>query len=372
MPDHVVRSLGVADLGRPAFFEVGATAPRDGEFWVQTWYSGLSAGTELTLVKGTSPFLHQCWDADLRLFRDGAPDQRYPVSCLGYMEVGQVTESRTAVVAEGEMVAMAFGHRTGFRADPSRDHYVVLPDGLDPLLGIYLAQMGPICANGLLHAAAEAVGREVRTLSDGVAGRHVLITGAGVVGLLTGLFAAHHGAAYVAVADSTETRLQAAHALGLEPINDNEHDPALWCKQRWCHGPGDRGADVAFQCRSRAGALRTALRALRPQGAVIDLAFYQDGAAEVCLGEEFHHNGLAIRCAQIARVPRALAGSWTRSALSEQTLVLLQARGTEIRQHLITDLVPFAQAPGFLVDLAARRRHTLQAVFEFTGPASSA
>jgi threonine dehydrogenase-like Zn-dependent dehydrogenase len=344
---------------------VGDTPPRDGEFWVQTWYSGLSAGTELSFVKGTNPFFHQSSDRELRLFSDGAPGQRYPVLCLGYMEVGQVTDSRTAVVAEGEMVAMAFGHRTGFRADPSRDQHVVLPDGFNPLLGIYLAQMGPICANGLLHAAAEAVGREVRTLGDGVTGRHVLITGAGVVGLLTGMFAAHHGAAHVAVADSTHQRLQVAHALGLEPIDDNEHDPALWCKQRWRHGPGDRGADVAFQCRGRASALRTALRSLRPQGAVIDLAFYQDGAAEVCLGEEFHHNGLAIRCAQIARVPHALAGSWTRHQLSEQTQVLLQTRGTDIRQHLITDLVPFTEAPGFLADLATRQRHTLQAVFTF-------
>jgi hypothetical protein len=98
---------------------------------------------------------------------------------------------------------------------------------------------------------------------------------------------------------------------------------------------------------------------------VIDLAFYQDGAAEVCLGEQFHHNGLAIRCAQIARVPHALAGSWTRHQLSEQTQVLLQTRGTDIRQHLITDLVPFTEAPGFLADLATRQRHTLQAVFTF-------
>jgi NADPH:quinone reductase-like Zn-dependent oxidoreductase len=371
MPDRLVRTLGVAGLGQPAFFEVSEAPPQDGEFWVQTWCSGLSAGTELSYIKGTNPFLRHRWDRELRLFRDGLPDQRYPVPCLGYMEVGQVTDSRTAVVAEGTTVAMEFGHRTGYRANPSRDHYVVLPDGLDPLLGIYPALMGPICANGLLHAAAEAVGREVRTLGDGVAGRHVLITGAGVVGLLTGVFAAHHGAAHVAVADSIETRLQAAHALGLELINDKEHDPALWCKQRWRHGPDDRGADVAFQCRGRASALRTALRALRRQGVVIDMAFYQNGASEVYLGEEFHLNGLAIRCSQNARVPRHVAGSWNWSRLSEETLELLKTRGSDIQQHLITDMVPFAQAPGFLADLATGRRHTLQTVFTFTDQAAS-
>ena len=67
---------------------------------------------------------------------------------------------------------------------------------------------------------------------------------------------------------------------------------------------GDRGADVVFQCRGQASALATALRILRPQGTVIDLAFYPGGCDEVRLGEEFHHNGLSVRCAQIGRVPR--------------------------------------------------------------------
>ena len=53
---------------------------------------------------------------------------------------------------------MAYGHRTGYVADPLQDRFVELPDDLDPLLGIYVAHMGPICANGLLHAAADLHG----------------------------------------------------------------------------------------------------------------------------------------------------------------------------------------------------------------------
>lgn len=82
----------------------------------------------------------------------------------------------------------------------------VLPPGLDPLLGVYVAQMGPICANGLLHAAAELVGTSPAgaasvQLGDGVRDRRVLVTGGGVVGLLTGLFALAAGATEVALAD---------------------------------------------------------------------------------------------------------------------------------------------------------------------------
>ncbi len=96
----------------------------------------------------------------------------------------------------------------------------------------------------------------------------------------------------------------------------------------------------------------------------MDLAFYQGGAHELRLGEEFHHNGLAIRCAQIGRVPRGLAHAWSRARLAHETANLLQAHGDAIREHVITDLMPLDEAPEFMADLAARRRHAIQAVFQ--------
>ncbi|HEX3310181.1 MAG TPA: hypothetical protein VHS32_28335, partial [Streptosporangiaceae bacterium] len=112
-------------------------------------------------------------------------------------------------------------------------------------------------------------------------------------------------------------------------------------------------------------ALHLALRVARPQGTVIDLAFYQAGAAELRLGAEFHHNGLAVRCAQIGRVPRGLAHTWDRERLCAETIDLLRADGAAIREHLITAVVPFEDAPELFADLAARRRHELQAVLAF-------
>ncbi len=125
---------------------------------------------------------------------------------LGYLEVAQVGDSRTPVVSRGALVAMAYGHRGRYLGNPLVDRVVPLPDDLDPLLGIYVAHMGPICANGLLHAAAELHGADVRTLADGVLGRRVAVTSAGVVGLLTAAFARRHGAASVVVIDPTAQR----------------------------------------------------------------------------------------------------------------------------------------------------------------------
>ena len=260
-------------------------------------------------------------------------------------------------------MAMTYGHRTGYTGDPLRDRVVPLPAGLDPLLGVYVAHMGPICANGLLHAAAELHGPAVRGLGDGVAGRRVAVTGAGVVGLLTALFARAHGAASVVVLDPTPQRRAVAAALGLETLDPGDGDPAVTLKTAWRHTADDRGADVVFQCRGQASALQLALRLLRPQGTVIDLAFYQGGADEVRLGEEFHHNGLGLRCAQIGRVPRGLAPSWDRARLSAVTLDLLAEHGDAVRRHVVTDVVPFDEGPAAMVELAGRRRSTIQTVF---------
>jgi hypothetical protein len=89
----------------------------------------------------------------------------------------------------------------------------------------------------------------------------------------------------------------------------------------------------------------------------------------VALGEEFHHNGLAIRCAQIGRVPRGLAQVWDRRRLSHETLTLLSGHGDAVRAHLLTDVVPFEQAPALFAEMSARRRHVLSAAFQLTGAA---
>jgi threonine dehydrogenase-like Zn-dependent dehydrogenase len=369
MTGRTVRSLGVQAPGRPVLLEDVEPEPGPGAAWVRTLWSGISAGTEVALVRGTDPHHSVGWDAELRAFGTGGAPSGYPVRGLGYMEVGRVTESRTGELAEGALVAMAYGHRTGRCADPAATVVLPVPEDLDPLLGIYLAQMGPICVNGLLHAAAVLAGPGAGP-ADGVRNRHVLVTGAGVVGLLSALLAVHHGAAEVVVAEPSAQRRAVAEALGLAVVDDADGGAWRAVKERWRHGPGDRGADVALQCRGHDTALATALKALRPQGVVVDLGFYQGGAGVVRLGEEFHHNGLSVVCAQIGRVPRGMAGAWPRTALAAVTVDLLRERGAEIRRHLVTDVLPFEDGPRLLADLAGRRLAAppLQAVLRFDPP----
>ncbi len=359
---RTIRSLGVEAVGRPGLFEYTEGLPGPGQIRLDTLYSGISAGTELTFLKGTNPYLSARWDQHSGRFVRGEPGVTLPLPFIGYMEVAKVDGAGDDVLTDGSIAAATYGHKSGHTADPRLELLVPLPSHLDPLLGIFVAQMGPIAANGILQADAEFCCPSVSRLGDGVRGRRAVVMGAGTVGLLTALFARHLGALEVVVADPSPYRRGRAEAMGLTALD--EARAGAHVKARW-HCGSDRGADLVFQTRARSQSLHEALRMLRPQGSVIDLAFYQDGAERLRLGEEFHHNGLTLRAAQIGRVPRGLADSWDRMRLSADTIALLEREGDAIARHLITHVVPFDEGPAFLARLFAERIDFIQIVLRF-------
>ena len=227
-----------------------------------------------------------------------------------------------------------------------------LPDDLDPLLGVYVAHMGPICANGLLHAAADLHGPDVRALGDGVRGRRVAVVGAGVVGAADRRCSpARHGAAEVVVLDPTPQRRAVAEALGLAALDPDADDPAVVLKTPLAARPRRprRGRGVPVP---RAGARRcTGAAAAAPAGHR-DRPRLLPGRR----GRGPARRGVppqrAVACAarRSAGCPRGLAHAWDRERLSAETIELLRAHGAGVREHLVTDVVPFDEAPG-----AARR-----------------
>jgi len=372
-PRRIV-SVGFAAPRTVGWFSYTEGELAEHQFDLDTLYSGISAGTELTQYRGSNPYLHARWDEHLKLFLYegtgayegagvGGTAQAYPVRFTGYMEVGRVVASRAAGVREGDVLCMAYGHKSGHRADARTAFFVRLPEGLDPILGIYVAQMGPICANGILHADEDLLGEHVTRLGESLRGRNVAVFGAGVVGLLTAMMARWAGAAQVAVVDRAPDRLAVAARLGMIPVNTAEGDAAVYLKQLWQTGdPDDRGADVAFQCSGSDYLLNLAFNSVRPQSTVVDLGFYQGGAPNLRLGEAFHHNGLRHVCAQIRRVPRRLAGTWNRNRLALETISFLRECGQAIREHLITHVVPFAEAPAIFDALDRGQSSIIQAV----------
>ena len=362
-PGHrIVRSLGISGPGEAYFTEYQEGPPSPGHVRLETLYSGLSAGTELTFLKNTNPYFRSRFDGQRGVFINNEPDLRYPVPFLGYMEVARVCESDAIGFTPDQIVSGTFGHKTGHTADPDHEVMVTLPADIDPILGVFVAQMGPIAANGILHADADHFGANVPYLGASLAGRPVVVFGAGSVGLLTALFARRAGASDVVICDPSSFRREKAEALGLTAMTEAE----VWqhAKARWHDGALGRGADFVFQTRATSESLHNALKTLRPQGTVIDLAFYQGGASELRLGEEFHHNGLNIKCAQINRVPRSVISSWNRSRLALETVKLLQTCGNAVRENLITHVIPLADGPEFLRRLIDERPDFIQIVFQ--------
>ena len=80
---------------------------KSNEVRLQTLYSGISAGTELTGYRGSNPYLHKQWDPARKLFIPAEqPTLTYPVSGCGYEKVGEVIELGSEVqdVATGDVI----------------------------------------------------------------------------------------------------------------------------------------------------------------------------------------------------------------------------------------------------------------------------
>ena len=126
------------------------------------------------------------------------------------------------------------------------------------------------CAEPLavcLHAVAQA-----RALLGDLAGRRILISGAGPIGLLVLAAARHAGAEDVIVTDLTDAALARAHQMGAGQIINVATDPdALLPLQE-----GKGQIDLVFDCSAAAPALRAAFAVIRPRGVIIQVGVTGD------------------------------------------------------------------------------------------------
>jgi NADPH:quinone reductase-like Zn-dependent oxidoreductase len=373
-----VWSVGVESPGKMALFGYEEDAEiKDNEVRVATLFSGWSAGTEGTILSGHDARTTEAFDPDAGLFRkSGAADHgiAYPRPFTGYMEVGIVIDSKREGMEKGEIICGTWGHKTAHTYGASDKNFIRLPATIDPAVGILVAQMGPICANGLAHAdralrfemtdaeiakrhlsrtLARLTRHEIEEPGRELKDRNAVVFGAGIVGLVTAMMAKAAGA-NVAITDVDEGRLERARQLGLTPINvsDPKFDLGKYVKDElgWKTKRGKPGADVAFQCTARDEALHSAMRCVGRQQPVIDMGYYVGGAPNLYLGKEFHHLGLLHVCAQVEN----LLKDWPKPKLREYTVRFLEKNGDDIKKHVITDEVPYAKAAEFITTLRER------------------
>jgi len=340
--------LTVEAPGRIGFdyHEPQALGPHDVR--LATLYSGISAGTEMTAFLGSSPFLNRRWDPDRRLFVEGEQSWTFPMPAMGYEEVGRVVEVGREVnkVHPGQVVWGTWRHRTEHVAHEDWAAARILPDGVDPKLGIF-SQIGAIALNAVLDANIHL-------------GEYVAVFGQGVPGLMVTQLARLNGATVIAV-DRLTSRLEHARALGAAHVVDaSQGDVAAQIKQI----TGGRGADLSIEITGAWPALHEAVRSTAYNSRVIACGFFQGEGRGLRLGEEFHHNRINIVCSQISGVNPSLDHRRDRARL-DRTVMELIAEGRVDFGRLISHTVPASKAQEAFDMLRDRPGDCLQVVLDF-------
>lgn len=323
--------------------ELGADEVR-----IRTLYSGISAGTELTAYRGSNPYLNKRWDSERRLFVDGSTSVEYPVNGWGYEEVGVVVEigERVSRVSIGDRIWGTWGHRSETIQTESRASARILSPEVDPRIGIF-SQIGAIALNVILDA-------------DIHVGETVVVFGLGVPGQIVAQLARLNGAHVIGV-DGIAARRDLALELGIDEVLDPADGEVA---ERVRAKTGGRGADVCLEVTGNYSALHEAIRAVAYSSRVCVAGFMQGEGTGLRLGEEFHHNRVAVIASQISGVAPALQHRWDEYRLAS-TAIRLAESGTLRLTELITHEIPADHSASAFEMLDTAPHQALQVVLTF-------
>jgi 2-desacetyl-2-hydroxyethyl bacteriochlorophyllide A dehydrogenase len=319
-----------------------------GEALVETLYSGISAGTELTAYRGSNPYLAKRWDSDRRLFMPGTSTQHYPLDGWGYEEVGRVVDVGSAADTDlvGRLMWGTWGHRTVAVRPVEYVRPRLLPKESKPVTGIF-AKIGAIALNAILDA-------------DIHVGEHVAIFGAGVPGQITAQLARLNGGR-VTVVDPVPARRGMAERLGADVVLDPDtSDVAEEVRAM----TDNRGADVVIEMSGSYHALGEAVRTAAYSSRVVAAGFFQGAGTPLQLSNEFHHNRIAIVGSQISGVAPHLQHRWNELRMSD-TALALEREGRLHLQELVTHVLPAEEAPAAFEMLDTAPEDALQVVLDY-------
>lgn len=317
------RALRLCDV--PA----AALGPR--EIRVKALVSGISHGTELSLYRGTSAFADRVFDRGLRAFvTPDEPAATYPAP-LGYELVGRVDEAGPDVdeLAAGDLVHVGAPHREAATLDLDTAAGSTYPP-------VRLPEDGPL--ERWLFVSVGAVALVAAHDAQIKLGDHVAVIGLGAIGLLLVQMARLAGAARVVAVDPVPARRDLALALGADAAFDTD-DPGVAIKRST-----GRGVDVAVETSGATAGLQAAVSAPGLGGRVVTVGFYQGGAPELRLGEEWHHNRLDMVSSMGAwGAPHRASPAWDRPRVMQAVVDLLASDAVRT-DALPVRHFPFAQA----------------------------
>ena len=173
-------------------------------------------------------------------------------------------------------------------------------------------------------------------------GDAVSVHGLGAIGLLAVQMCALEGVQNVVGVDPDPSRREFATRLGATHALDPEGDEPLGVRIREVNG--GHGVDVALEVSGSDRGLQGALGAAGLGATVVAAGFYQGGAANLHLGEEFHHNRLSV----IASIggwgtPNRHAPQWDRRRVLAVATRLLYTDRVSV-EGLLSRTFPFGDA----------------------------
>jgi 2-desacetyl-2-hydroxyethyl bacteriochlorophyllide A dehydrogenase len=312
--------------------------PGPGEVRVETTASAASAGTEMLVYRGEVP---QGLPLDLPTF---AGSYDFPIK-YGYAAVGRILDTGPDIdhLSTGDPVFVHHPHQELFVV-PARMP-VRLPDDLDPVLGVFGANLET--ALNIVHDTPLRLGETA------------LVFGQGVVGLLVALLLKLAGAGQVVVVDPLEERRRLALAAGADGAFGPEG-----LQECVAEITGGRGADVAVEASGSGAALQSAIDTVATEGTVAVASWYGTKPVTLALGGHFHRGRVRLRSSQVGRSNPELAPRWDRTRRMDTVLALL---GRLELGELITHRIPFDRAPEAYALLDERPGEALQVIFTYEG-----
>lgn len=307
---ETARGLVFVSPCRVEIEQLEVAEPGPGDVVVRTTYSGISGGTELLAYRGeVDPDLPK----DERLGALGGTF-RYPFT-YGYSCVGEVVASGRDVQLRSGTRVFAFHPHQDSLVAPANEVLVVpetVPDGV--------ATLYPLVETAL----------QVTLDAGGVYGEPVVLTGLGVVGLLTAVLLTRAGAQVIA-AEPQECRRRVADSLGVTAVSPAELPDVVMERT------GGRGVPLLVELSGAPQVLADGLDLLGHEGTALVASWYGTKPVTLQLGDAFHRRRLTMRSTQVSTVPAAAAAHWD--------VARRRATARELLAELPLDALPSTEMP---------------------------
>lgn len=299
--EDTVKALWHQDRKHSILKETALPQPGKDQMLLQSNFSLISLGTELTIARGLVP---EALHSQMRVpHMEG--EFIFPVK-YGYSLVAQNPST-------GVYYHLMCPHQDACLGDI--DECFEIPDGIPPKRAILASNLGTALTG----------------VWDGLVlpGERAAIVGFGMIGSLVARIVQGIPGTSVSIIDTNPARQGYAVQFGFTVLQDL-HSAV-------------KPFDIAFHCSATQGGLQTAIDVVGFEGRVIELSWYGNREVTLNLGSEFHYMRKRIVSSQVSNIPGSMQSRWDRRRRQECVFDLLKNPAYD--QH-ITHEISLEEAAG--------------------------